>query len=154
MNEQLIQQYEELTMEAVADYNSSDFKTALKKFLNMAESNPKNSKILEIIVRLYLKLNRTEDARLALDRWKKVMEERFPGFCAKQRPSLEQLARDAGDERELEKQCSTILCNGANNPEDEIDTLTSMSFILLNRGEYEQAEKLLCSYRELLKATN
>ena len=71
MNEKLMQQYEELTMEAVADYNSSDFETALKKFLNMEEANPKNSKVLEIIVRLYLKLNRTEDAKMALDRWKR-----------------------------------------------------------------------------------
>ena len=29
-----------------------------------------------------------------------------------------------------------------------------MSFILLNRGEYEQAEKLLCSYKKMLEATS
>ena len=29
-----------------------------------------------------------------------------------------------------------------------------MSFIMLDRGDYKQAEKLLCSYRDLLEKKN
>ena len=96
MNEELIEQYENLTMEAVSSYNSSSFEEALNKFLAMSEANPNNSKVLEIIVRLYLKLDRTEDAKSALGRWKTLMEKRFPGFCAKKTPNTERAGTKCG----------------------------------------------------------
>jgi predicted Zn-dependent protease len=56
------EEYKDVTYEAVELYNNHEYVTALNKFLEMRESNPKNTKIHEMLVYIYLKLGQKEKA--------------------------------------------------------------------------------------------
>nr|HPN82089.1 hypothetical protein [Spirochaetota bacterium] len=56
-------EYKEMTFEAVEDFNNREYGKALEKFLDLAETNPENPKVHEILVLIYLKLDMLDKAQ-------------------------------------------------------------------------------------------
>lgn len=147
--EDMIREYEALTYEAVSDYNRSDFKQALEKFELMARANPDNPKIHEILVRLHIKNDDLPAAREALEAWKALMIRHFPDTQPYPERTLEELAEEAASDPELENRCCKILSSpDVSDPFEDLDSISKLGLLLMARGEYEEAERVLSAYRE------
>ena len=146
--------YREITFEAVEDYNRQDYDLALAKFLDLAETNPGNPKVHEILVLIYLKLDMLEQAQEAFERYHALLAESVPHLKLPARRTFQDLCREAGDQKELERECAGIMQeNGAFDMFRGTDTVSRLGIVYMAQGDYRKAEELLLSYKEKVLAT-
>lgn len=144
-------EYREMTFEAVEDFNRKDYNKALEKFLDLAETNPNNPKVHEILVLIYLKLDMLGKAQEEFEAYHRLLGESIPGLTLPVRKSFNQLATEAGDQVELERACEAIMSGSEKlDPWQSTDTVSKLGIVYMSQGEYRKAEELLLEFKQKL----
>lgn len=144
-------EYREITFEAVEDFNRKDYDQALAKFLDLAETNPENPKVHEILVLIYLKLDRLDKAQEEFEAYHRLLGESVPGLSLPKRKSFDEMAQEAGDRVELERACEFIMSGSEKiDPWHSTDTVSRLGIVYMSQGEYRKAEELLLGFKQKL----
>ncbi|GEM_PF-1153935 len=149
------EEYKRITLDAAGAYNEQDYVFALEKFHILAEKNPTNYKIHELLVIIYLKLNRLEDARREYDIYFNLIKEKIPGLASPQ--SFEDVVKDIGNREELEEKYRLLMQQPADGfatePDESIagiqeragQTSDAINLAILNmaEGKYAAAREII-----------
>ena len=141
-------EYKKIILEAIKDYNSQNYKSALKKFKKMSEINYDNTKIHEILAYLYIKLNSINKADEELDLIKEILNKN----SSDQDQKLEDINNLIFDENEiiiLKKEYEEILKQPKSyNFSKEFKVVKKLSDIYLSTKQYKEAENVLDEYKK------
>ena len=140
-----------MTFEAVEDFNNREYGKALEKFLDLAETNPENPKVHEILVLIYLKLDMLDKAQAEFETYHKLLGQSVPGLALPPRKTFGQLASEAGDRVELERACDAIMSGSEKlDPWQSTDMVSKLGIVYMSQGEYRKAEELLLGFKQKL----
>ncbi len=148
-------EYKRITLDAAGAYNEKDYVSALEKFRILAEKNPTNYKIHELLVFIYVNLNRLEDARREYDIYFALMKEKIPGLSSPR--SFEDVVKDIGNREELEEKYRLLMEQPADGFPTASDKSTAgiqeragqtsdaINLAILNmaEGNYDAARKII-----------
>lgn len=144
-------QYKEMTYEAVENFNKDQFQEALQKFQTMAEANPTNAKVHEVLCFIYLKLEDIEKAEEEFKICCDLMEKQHPGLVLKKDKTFEQQVREAGDPKTLQKDYDKIITSKEKvDLFHDMETVAKLSVVYMASGKFKKAEKLLLEFKEKL----
>ena len=141
-------EYKKITLEAIKDYNSQNYKSALKKFKKMSEINYDNTKIHEILVYLYLKLNIIKKAEEEFNLMKEILNKNS-SYQDQEFEDINNLISDEIDIIILKKEYEEIL----NQPESynfnkEFKVVKKLSDVYMSAKQYKEAENVLEEYKK------
>ena len=138
------EEYRDVTLEAVEDYNNKDYLTALEKFLALAEINPLNPKVHEVLILTYLKLGMYSDAEKEYEIYHKLLAENMPEVKIPPRKTFDEIVNSAGDQLKLEKAHKSAMKKTKNfDAYSSADTVARLSILYMAKGEYRKAEEAL-----------
>jgi len=138
------EEYRDLTYEAVEDYNNKDYDNALGKFLSLAETNPKNPKVREVLILVYLKLKMYEKAQDEYEVYITLLGETMPEVELPKRKTFGEVVEEAGDQAKLEKDYKKAMKKSKNfDAYQSCDTASKLGIVYMARGEYRKAEEML-----------
>jgi len=138
------EEYRDTTYEAVEDYNNKEYGKALEKFLSLAETNPTNPKVREVLVLVCLKLEMYDKAQEEYEIYMKLLAESMPKALIPKRKTFEEVVTEAGDQAKLEKEYKKVMKKTKNfDIRHSIDTASRLGVVLMASGEYRKAEELL-----------
>ncbi|NPV38178.1 MAG: hypothetical protein HPY78_02760 [Brevinematales bacterium] len=142
------EEYRDITYEAVELYHKKKYKQALKKFLALAETNPTNLKVHEMLTYVYLQLGEYEKADEEYQIYLKLLFEQYPEM---RRPrTFEEIVQDAGEYEEAKKSYENMIAHPMNYDMFEGMAIASrLSIHHMARGEYEKAEEVLLAYQQI-----
>ena len=147
-NTQIIQnyhQYKDVTLDAVEDFNNKSYDKALERFLEMEKVNYKNLKIHEMLVYLYLKMDRIENAE---KQYQIVVQlERENNYNFKEMKIFDQIVQDAGDISAVEEQYNQLI-NKEITADASIEVPAKLSVLYMSQGNYEKAEEIMVRFRD------
>jgi len=148
------EQYRDTTYEAVEDYNSKDYRKALEKFLDLAETNPSNPKVHEILILTYLKLDMFDKAQQEYEVYCRLVGELMPEMRIPPRKTFDEVAREAGNQLKLEKEHKKIMKKtGDFDVYKSSDTVSRLSIVYMAKGEYRKAEDILLGLKSKIEET-
>lgn len=144
-----LNEYKNMTISAVEEFNQMDYEQALKKFQEMAAVNPENAKVRELLVTLYLKVGDLENAEKELEEYKRLLggtNAKMPEMPAR---SFEDLVEAAGDLEEVEAAYEACMDKEDNvDPVDDMNAATNLGILYMSRGDYKRAEEVLTAFRD------
>jgi len=144
------EQYREATLQALDTMKKQDYEKALGQFLEMAEYNRDNYKVREMLVLVYLKLDRLEDAEREYKNALTLMNKnRKEGDRLKIR-TFEEMVETLGDFDQLEQEYRN---NIKQFKQGESGLRGSCLPVQLSMhysawGDYKKAEELLLEHRK------
>jgi len=147
-------EYKELTVEALELYHAGDFEEALFKFLYLAEHNPNNAKVHEMLAYLYLKKDNLEKAEQEYQIYKTLLVSENSYLEIPER-SFEDVVQDAGDFEELSEEYNRIM-----SKDRELDLFedghiaSALSLHYFARGDYQSAEQVLENFKAHYESMN
>jgi DNA-binding SARP family transcriptional activator len=148
------EEYRDLTLKAVEDYNNKDYLAALEKFVCLAETNPSNPKVHEVLILVYLKLGRYADAENEYTVYQKLLAESMPEFKLPPRKTFEEIVSSAGNQLKLEKEHKKEMKKTKNfDAYHSTDTVSRLSLVYMSKGEYHKAEEILLGVKEKIIET-
>jgi tetratricopeptide (TPR) repeat protein len=138
------EEYRDLTYEAVEDYNNKEYDKALEKFSSLAETNPKNPKVREVLILVCLKLKMYERAQEEYKVYIQLLGESMPELKMPERKTFEEVVESAGDQSKLEKDYKSAMKKKKNfDVYNSCDTASKLGVVYMARGEYRKAEEIL-----------
>ena len=139
------EEYRDITYEAVEDYNNKEYEKALEKFLALAEINPTNIKVREVLVLVYLKLKMYEKAQEEHALYMKLLAETMPDARIPERKTFTEIVESAGDQSKLEKDYKKVMKKSVKTFDiyESTETASKLGFLLMSRGDYRKAEETL-----------
>ncbi|MDR2734842.1 MAG: hypothetical protein LBC99_09450 [Spirochaetota bacterium] len=148
------EQYRDITYEAVEDYNNKEYHQALGKFLDLAETNPSNPKVHEILILTYLKLEMYDKAQQEYEIYHRLVGELMPEMRIPPRKTFDEVAREAGNQLKLEKEHKKVMKkNGKFDVYHSTDTVSRLSIVYMAKGEYRKAEDILLGLKTKITDT-
>jgi len=148
------EQYRDITYEAVEDYNNKDYRQALGKFLDLAETNPSNPKVHEILILTYLKLDMFDKAQQEYEIYCKLVGELMPEMRIPPKKTFDDVAREAGNQLKLEKEHKKIMKKNAKfDVYHSVDTVSRLSIVYMAKGDYSKAEDILLGVKTKIVET-
>jgi Flp pilus assembly protein TadD len=138
--------YRDVTLDAVEDFNRQNYEAALAKFLAMAQVNPKNAKVQEMLCYVYL---RKGDVDKAEESYRSVLEierENHPELA--ETLTFENLVERSGNLEEVERQYEELIRKDNLDPMKQFDIPSRLSILYMSRGEYERAADVIERFRE------
>jgi len=142
------EEYRDITYEAVELYHKKKYKQALKKFLALAETNPTNLKVHEMLTYVYLQLGEFEKADEEYRLYLELLYEQYPEV---RRPrTFEEIVQDAGEYHEAKQSYEHLMAHP-----DQYDMFEAMAIASrlaihhMARAEYTQAEEVLIAYQRI-----
>lgn len=145
------EEYKELTMTAVEEFNQQDYEKALRKFQEMAKANYHNPKIHEVLVYIYLKLNMIQEAEAELRVYREMLGKEIPQVSMVSTRTFHDLVEDAGNQQDLEKEYKAVMETKKEiDPFDGANTASKLGIIYMSQGNYKKAEEILLAYKEKL----
>lgn len=139
-----LDEYQEITLSAVDEFNRSDYEGALTKFLDMAAYNQGNWKIHETLSIIYLKMGRIDEAErefqtaLELANQQKKVSLKLPTFDSIV-ANMEKI--------EILEQRYYSQENGAEEAISGSALPIQLGISYMAKGEYQKAEKLLLDHK-------
>lgn len=140
------EEYKDLTIEAVGDFNEKDYNKALPKFEELVKVNNKNTKLHELLAYLYLKKGDVESAEREFQALIELEREKNPDIWKPK--SFEELVSEAGDLAEMEEKYNSLFEKNDFDPFESLEIPAKLSLLYMNRGEYEKAEEVLIRFRD------
>jgi len=138
------EEYRDTTYEAVEDYNNKEYDKALEKFLCLSEANPKNPKVREVLILVYLKLKMYDKAQEEYGIYIELLGETMPNVQLPERKTFAEVVESAGDKDTLEKDYKKVMKKTKNlDVHHSCDTASRLGIIYMARGEYRKAEDIL-----------
>ncbi|OHD54061.1 MAG: hypothetical protein A2Y33_10105 [Spirochaetes bacterium GWF1_51_8] len=145
--------YKDITVEAVEQFNKKDFKAALDKFLEMEQSNPENPKVHEILVYIYLNLQDPVNAEKQYKLYINLLKKENPSFKLPATRTFDELVDEAGDLAELENRYNELMSQESiPNLYHDLDVAAKLSVLYMSKGEFKKAEEVLLCFKKKCKA--
>ncbi|MCX7883096.1 MAG: hypothetical protein N2314_07740 [Brevinematales bacterium] len=142
------EEYRDITYEAVELYHKKKYKQALKKFLALAETNPTNLKVHEMLTYVYLQLGEFEKADEEYQRYLELLFAQYPDM--RKPRTFEEIVQDAGDYEEAKRSYENLLSSPTTYDLFEGMAIASrLAIHQMARGEYEKAEEVLLAYQKI-----
>lgn len=142
-----VDDYREVTFEAVELFNKKLYDEALAKFLEMRESNAKNVKIREMLVYIYLHMGRLDEAEAEYQILQDILKEE--GGIFRKTRSFDEIVAEAGDVEKVEKDYKKMMKKyQPSNIFEETEVPMKLSFLYMAQGEFEKAEEVLVEFRD------
>lgn len=140
--------YKDLTLQAVDDYNRKDYQAALKKFNQMEKENYANPKIHELLAYIYLKLNDLTNAEKQYDIYREMLRAENPDIVLDE-ITFEELVGSAGDLKEVEKDFKKIMKKKKDlDPIKDFEVPSKLSVLYMSNGQYDKAEEVLIEFKK------
>lgn len=142
------EEYKDVTYEAVALYHKKKYKQALKKFLALAETNPTNLKVHEMLTYVYLQLGEFEKADEEYKIYLELLYQQYPDI---QKPrTFEEIVQESGNYEEAKKSYENLLSEPMKYDIFEGMAIVSrLAIHYMAQGRYEKAEEVLLVYQRL-----
>jgi tetratricopeptide (TPR) repeat protein len=141
-------EYKELTLLAVDDYNRKDYQAALKKFSKMEKENYANSKIHELLAYIYLKLEDLKNAEKQYRIYRDMLRAENPEIVLDE-VTFEDLVGSAGDIKEVEKDFKKLMKKTKDlDPIKDFEVPSKLSVLYMSNGQYDKAEQVLVEFKE------
>lgn len=140
------EEYRDVTLEAVNEFNRQDYDSALAKFLEMARVNPKNAKVQEMLCYIWLRKGDLEKAEESYHNVREIELESRPDLP--EPLTFEGLVERAGSIEDAEMEYSRLLENESLDPMQHFEVPSRLSILYMSRGEYERAAEVIERFRE------
>lgn len=142
------EEYRSLTLSAVDAYNAEDFRSARTKFAALADANPDNIAVHEILCALALKEN---DLPMAEKEYAIILRLAAAQGLPIQKPrTFAELVVEAGDETKAQESYRNAIADPANNPVLSVKAAMKLSHIHMANGRFSEAEKILSAMKDRL----
>jgi tetratricopeptide (TPR) repeat protein len=138
--------YRDVTLDAVEDFNRQDYEAALGKFLAMARVNPKNAKVQEMLCYVYLRKGEVARAEESYRNVLEIERENHPGLA--EPITFEDLVKRSGNLEDAERQYEELIREDHLDPMRHFDVPSRLSILYMSRGEYERAANVIERFRE------
>ena len=141
-------EYKKIIFEAIYDYNTHNYKSALEKFNKISKIKYNNTKVHEILAYLYIKLNFINKAEEELNLIKEILNENST-YQDHEFEDINNLISDKNDIIILKKEYEKIL----NQPKSynfikEFEVVKKLSDIYISIKQYKKAENVLEEYKK------
>ncbi len=142
-------QYEKITYEAAQDFSKKKYNDSLKKFKLLADYNFENLKVHEMLVYNYLKLEEIEKSEEEFEVLLKLAREKNIHLQLK---SFDELVDETEDIEVLEEHYEQILekKNEEVSLYEDTKTVFDLSFKYMAEGKFEEAEKIILSFKDIV----
>ncbi len=145
------QEYEQLAKEAMEFFYSEKYEISLKLFLSLADYNPDNLKIHEMLTYNYLKLDEVEKSKKEFDIFLKLSKEQKN--ISLSIPSFEDMIEDIGDQDSINNEYQLVLEKNTNELKlEDTKKVFNMGFLHMSKGNYKEAEKIFKHFKKQLSS--
>lgn len=140
--------YEKRTYEAAEFFNSGEYRTALKMFLELEEANPKNRKVHEVLVFIYLKLEEFTKAQRQYDILLKLMRDDNPSFSFELK-SFDEVVAEAGSFEDARSAYDEIIRQETvQDPFADSQAAVKLALHYMAQKDFSKAEDIVTEFRD------
>lgn len=138
-------EYRGIALKAAGLYNEKKFQQALEEFKKLAEYNPSNAKVHEVLAYIYLRLEQPQQAQEEYELYYRYALEQNPRL--KKIPSFDEVVNSTRDEKILKEEYAKLI-----EAKSDADILANSSVPIelaiqqMHQGDYQQAEKTIQQY--------